>query len=138
MKCKLFRTKKEAFNQLKIGNREHLFEFDDLVCFYATVLNAWRGEYSEGKIDYLRYLMDWTRLSGAEIEEIMQDIFTYVDMTETVMDSTLVVVNWKDLIECRMKLAHLMSALCYCVNHRYCFDASAFNKAFDRVFLLKK
>jgi hypothetical protein len=68
----------------------------------------------------------------------MQDIFTYVDMTETVMDSTLVVVNWKDLIECRMKLSHLMSALCYCVNHRNCFDVSAFNKAFDRVFGSKK
>ena len=129
---------KTVYNQLRLGNRKGVFGFDDLVCFYATVLNTWRGEYSEGKIDYLRYLMDWTRLSGAEIDEIMQDIFTYVDMTETVMDSTLVVVNWKDLIECRMKLAHLMSALCYCVNHRYCFDASAFNKAFDRVFLLKK
>ena len=103
---------KTVYNQLRLGNRKGMFEFDDLVCFYATVLNAWRGEYSEGKIDYLRYLMDWTRLSGAEIDEIMQDIFTYVDMTTTVMDSTLVVVNWKDLIECRMKLAHLMSALC--------------------------
>jgi hypothetical protein len=125
---------KTVYNQLRLGNRKGLFEFEDLVCFYATVLNAWRGEYPEGKIDFMRFLMDWTRLSGYEIDCIMQEIYGYLDMGTTVMDSTLVVVNWKHPIECRMKLTHLMSALCYCVNHRNCFDTSAFNKAFDRVF----
>ena len=138
MSCKLFKTKKEAFNQLKIGIRDRLFEFDDLVSFYATVLNAWRGEYPDGKIDYLRYLMDWTRLTGAEIDEIMQDIFNYVDMTATVMDSTLVMVNWKDTVECRIKLSHLMASLVWCVNRRDCFDPVAFGKAFDRIFCQKK
>ena len=128
-----------AFNQLQLGNRaKPLFEFDDLVCCYGMVLNAWRSEYPEGKIDFMRFLMDWTRLSGYEIDCIMQEIYGYLDMGTTVMDSTLVVVNWKHPIECRMKLTHLMSALCYCVNHRNCFDAAAFNKAFDRVFGSKK
>ena len=129
---------KTVYNQLRLGNRKGVFGFDDLVCFYATVLNAWRGEYPEGKIDFMRFLMDWTRLSGYEIDCIMQEIYGYLDMGTTVMDSTLVVVNWKHPIECRMKLTHLMSALCYCVNHRNCFEASAFNKAFDRVFGPKK
>ena len=123
-----------SFNQLKLGNRKHLFEYDDLVCFYATVLNTWRGEYPEGKIDFMRFLMDWTRLSGADIDYIMQDIYTYIDMSATVMDSHIVIVNWKDLMECRIKLAHLMSALCFCVNRTDCFNPVAFNKAFDRIF----
>ena len=112
-----------------------MFEYDNLVYFYAAVLNAWRSEYPEGKIDFMRFLMDWTRLSGAEIDDIMQDIYTYIDMSATVMDSHIVIVNWKDLVECRIKLAHLMAALCYCVNRRYCFDTRSFDKAFDRIFI---
>ena len=124
-----------AYNQLQLGNREKpLFEFDDLVCCYGMVLNAWRSEYPEGKIDFMRFMMDWTRLSGAEIDCIMQEIYNYIDMSATVMDSTVVIVNWKDLNECRIKLAHLMAALCYCVNHRNCFDPRSFDKAFDKVF----
>ena len=129
---------KTAYNLLKLGNRKGLFAYEDLVYFFAMVLNAWRSEYPEGKIDYMRFLMDWTRLSGAEIDNIMQDIYNYVDMNTTVMDSHIVIVNWKDLIECRIKLAHLMAALCYCVNGRDCFDPVAFNKAFDKIFCTKK
>ena len=124
-----------AYNQLKLGKRgDILFKFDDLVCFYGMVLNAWRSEYPEGKIDFMRFMMDWTRLSGYEIECIMQDIYNYIDMSFTVMDSTVVIVNWKDLNECRIKLAHLMAALCFCVNHRNCFDPQAVDKAVDKVF----
>ena len=125
---------KTAYNQLRLGNRKGLFEYESYEMFYAMVLNAWRSEYPEGRIDFMRFLMDWTRLTGAEIDAIMQDIYTMLDMSPTVMDSTLVVVNWKDMAECRIKLAHLMAALVWCVNRRDCFDPVAFGRAFDRVF----
>lgn len=125
---------KTVYNQLKLGSRKGLFEYDDLICFYAMVLNAWRSEYPEGKIDYMRFLMDWTRLTGGEIDTIMQDIYNLLDMGPTVMDSHVVVVNWNDPVECRIKLAHLTAALCYCVNQRNCFDVLEFDKAFTKVF----
>ncbi len=126
-----------TYNQLKLGSRDGLFEYASLSEFYKMVLNAWRAEYPDGKIDYMRYLMDWTRLSGGEIDEIMQDIYDYIDMGPTVMDSNIVVVNWNDLVECRIKLAHLMAALCFCVNRRNCFDAIEFDHALTKLFYTK-
>ena len=46
---------------MKLTNRKgRLFEYESLENFYAMVLNTWRGEYPDGKIDYMRFLMDWT------------------------------------------------------------------------------
>lgn len=125
---------KTAYNQLKLGNRLGLFEYKSLEDFYGMVLNALRAEYADGKIDYMRFLMDWTRLTGSEIDMIMSEIYDYIDMSPTVMDSNVVVLNWKDHVESRIKLAHLMAVLCYCVNHCDCFDAQAFDLAFTRIF----
>jgi len=120
-----------AYNQLKLGTRKSLKEYASLREFYAMVLNAWKGEFPDGKIDFMRFLMDWTRLSSREIGEIMDVIYDYIDMSATVIDSTLVVVNWKDPFETRIKLAHLMAVLVYCVNNQQdCFDGEVFDKAF--------
>jgi len=98
------------------------------------VLNAWRGEYADGKIDYMRFLMDWTRLSGAEIYRITEDMMNQVDMGVSVMNCTVVVVDWNNYNECMRKLNHLMSALCYCVNREECFKPKDFMPAFFRIY----
>ena len=134
MNCNLFRAKKESFNQLKLTTRNgKLHEYDSLENFYAMVLNTWRGEFPDGKIDYMRFLMDWTRLSGAEIYRITEDMMNQVDMGVSVMNCTIVVVDWNNYNECLRKLNYLMSALCYCVNHEECYKAKEFKKAFDRI-----
>ena len=126
---------KSVYNQLKLSTRKgKLHEFNSFENFYATVLNAWRGEYADGKIDYMRFLMDWTRLSGAEIYRITEDMMNQVDMGVSVMNCTIVVVDWSNYNECMRKLNYLMSALCYCVNHEECYKAKDFKKAFDRIF----
>ena len=115
---------KTVFNQLKLSNRKgRLFEYESLEKFYAMVLNALHAEYPDGKIDYMRFLMDWTRLSGAEIYRITEDMMNQVDMGVSVMDCTVVVVDWNNYNECLRKLNYLMSALCYCVNREECFKA---------------
>ncbi len=126
---------KSVYNQLKLCTRKgKLHEFDSFENFYAMVLNAWRSEYPDGKIDYMRFLMDWTRLSGAEIYRITEDMMNQVDMGVSVMNCTIVVVDWSNHNECLRKLNYLMSALCYCVNHEECYKAKEFRKAFDRIF----
>ena len=127
---------KTVYNQLKLSNRKgRLFEYESLEKFYAMVLNTWRGEYPDGKIDYMRFLMDWTRLSGAEIYRITEDMMNQVDMGVSVMDCTIVVVDWSNYNECLRKLNYLMSALCYCVNREECFRAKEFIKAFNRIYV---
>ena len=129
------RTMKLVYNQLKLSNRKgRLFEYVSLEKFYAMVLNTWRGEYPDGKIDYMRFLMDWTRLSGAEIYRITEDMMNQVDMGVSVMDCTIVVVDWNNYNESLRKLNYLMSALCYCVNHEECYKAKDFMKAFNRIY----
>lgn len=126
---------KSVYNQLKLSTRKGmLHEFDSFENFYATVINAWRSEYPDGKIDYMRFLMDWTRLSGAEIYRITEDMMNQVDMGVSVMNCTVVVVDWNNYHECLRKLNYLMSALCYCVNHEECYKAKDFMKAFDRIY----
>jgi|GEM_PF-4863300 len=126
---------KTVYNQLKLSNRKgRLFEYESLEKFYAMVLNAWRGEYADGKIDYMRFLMDWTRLSGAEIYRITEDMMNQVDMGVSVMNCTVVVVDWNNYNECMRKLNHLMSALCYCVNREECFKPKDFMPAFFRIY----
>ena len=126
---------KTVYNQLKLSNRKgRLFEYESLEKFYAMVLNAWHAEYPDGKIDYMRFLMDWTRLSGAEIYRITEDMMNQVDMGVSVMDCTIVVVDWNNYNECLRKLNDLMSALCYCVNREECFKAKDFIKAFNRIY----
>ncbi len=119
------------YNQLKLGSHTGLYEYDGLREFYGMVLNALRGTFPDGRIDFMRFLMDWTRLTTIEIQEIMEVVFNYIDMSATTMDSTIVIVNWKDPFETRVKLMHLISVLVYCVNGEHdCFDTEAFNKAF--------
>ena len=126
---------KTVYNQLKLSNRKgRLFEYESLEKFYAMVLNAWRGEFPDGKIDYMRFLMDWTRLSGAEIYRITEDMMNQVDMGVSVMNCTIVVVDWNNYNECMRKLNHLMSALCYCVNREECFKPKDFMPAFFRIY----
>jgi len=126
---------KSVYNQLKLSTRNgKLHEYDNLENFYAMVLNTWRGEYPDGKIDYMRFLMDWTRLSGAEIYRITEDMMNQVDMGVSVMNCTIVVVDWDNYHEGLRKLNYLMSALCYCVNHEECYRAKEFRKAFDRIY----
>ena len=126
---------KSVYNQLKLTNRKgRLFEYESLENFYAMVLNTWRGEYPDGKIDYMRFLMDWTRLSGAEIYRITEDMMNQVDMGVSVMNCTIVVVDWDNYNECMRKLNHLMSALCYCVNREECFKPKDFMPAFFRIY----
>ena len=105
-----------------------------IVLKISMLLNAWRSEYPDGKIDYMRFLMDWTRLSGAEIYRITEDMMNQVDMGVSVMDCTIVVVDWNNYNECLRKLNYLMSALCYCVNREECFKAKDFIKAFNRIY----
>ena len=126
---------KIAYNQLKLSNRKgRLFEYESLETFYAMTLNALHAEYPDGKIDYMRFLMDWTRLSGAEIYRITEDMMNQVDMGVSVMNFTVVVVDWSNYNECLRKLNYLMSALCYCVNREECFRAKDFRKAFGRIY----
>jgi len=119
------------YNQLKLGSRNGLYEYASLRDFYGMVLNALKGTFPDGKIDFMRFMMDWTRLTTMEIQEIMEVVFNYIDMSATTMDSTVVIVNWKNPFETRVKLMHLISVLVYCVNneHDY-FDTEEFNKAF--------
>ena len=126
---------KTVYNQLKLSNRKgRLFEYESLETFYSMTLNALHAEYPDGKIDYMRFLMDWTRLSGAEIYRITEDMMNQVDMGVSVMDCTIVVVDWNNYNECLRKLNYLMSALCYCVNREECFKAKDFIKAFNRIY----
>ena len=126
---------KLVYNQLKLSNRKgRLFEYESLETFYSMTLNALHSEYPDGKIDYMRFLMDWTRLSGAEIYRITEDMMNQVDMGVSVMDCTVVVVDWNNYNECLRKLNYLMSALCYCVNREECFKAKDFMKAFNRIY----
>ncbi len=125
---------KIVFNQLKLGNRNGLFSYNNLVDFYTMVLNAWYSQYPDGKIDYMRFMMDWTRLSGAEIYRITEDMMNQVVLGDSVIDTTVVVVDWDNYHECLRKLNYLMSALCYCVNHEECYKAKDFMKAFDRIY----
>ena len=129
---------KIVFNQLKLGNRNGLFSYNNLVDFYTMVLNAWYSQYPDGKIDYMRFMMDWTRLSGAEIYRITEDMMNQVVLGDSVIDTTVVVVDWDNLNECRRKLSYLMSALCYCVNEVECFNALAFDKAITGYFSRRK
>ena len=126
---------KLVYNQLKLSNRKgRLFEYESLETFYSMVLNALHSEYPDGKIDYMRFLMDWTRLSGAEIYRITEDMMNQVDMGVSVMNCTVVVVDWDNYNECMRKLNHLMSALCYCVNREECFKPKDFMPAFFRIY----
>ena len=126
---------KLVYNQLKLSNRKgRLFEYESLETFYSMTLNALHAEYPDGKIDYMRFLMDWTRLSGAEIYRITEDMMNQVDMGVSVMNFTVVVVDWSNYNECLRKLNYLMSALCYCVNREECFRAKDFRKAFGRIY----
>ena len=126
---------KLVYNQLKLSNRKgRLFEYESLETFYSMVLNALHSEYPDGKIDYMRFLMDWTRLSGAEIYRITEDMMNQVDMGVSVMNCTVVVVDWNNYNECMRKLGHLMSALCYCVNREECFKPKDFMPAFFRIY----
>ena len=126
---------KLVYNQLKLSNRKgRLFEYESLETFYSMVLNALHSEYPDGKIDYMRFLMDWTRLSGAEIYRITEDMMNQVDMGVSVMNCTVVVVDWNNYNECMRKLNHLMSALCYCVNREECFKPKDFMPAFFRIY----
>jgi len=123
------------FNQFRLGTRTLLHEYKDLSYFYSMVLNAWKGDYEDGKIDYMRFLMDWSRLSGKEIYELMNKLYSVNDPKDNDYN-TLVIVDWNNVEECRSILAGLMATLCQCFNAR--FDPDAFNEGFDRIFHLNQ
>ncbi len=87
----------KKINQLRLGNRNGLFEYRDLSYFYSMVLNSWKGDYPDGKIDYMRYLMDYSRLSGEEIYSIMRRMYAIYGAVPNQVDETIVVVDWEHI-----------------------------------------
>ncbi len=122
------------YNQLRLGTRDHLHEYSDNEDFYRMVLNAWRGEYPDGHIDYMRFMMDWSRLSGEELYEMADKMYEIYDAIPNTVDKSIVIVDWENPEEARPILSDLMRNLINCINPKAYFKARNFDKAFKRYF----
>ncbi len=122
----------KKINQLRLGNRNGLFEYRDLSYFYSMVLNSWKGDYPDGKIDYMRYLMDYSRLSGEEIYSIMRRMYAIYGAVPNQVDETIVVVDWEHIEDYKDTLSNLLFYLTNCMNMQKCFKEKSFDKAFER------
>ncbi len=121
------------YNQLRLGNRKHMHEYSSTEDFYRMVLNAWRGEYPDGHIDYMRFMMDWTRLSGREMYDLMTELYTILEVGPEWVDHTIVTVDWNEPERYHNMLKQLMHDMVQGISPNS-FDARAFDKAFNKLF----